>query len=179
MKLADKVNVNLLYKETQIVIPIDNKDRKEAISLVSSLQDLPMDRDIQVSVTVKRQKRSLDQNGYFWQLLGELSNKLGIDRIEVYRSYIRDYGVGIVEPIKNEAVERFVEIWEGRGIGWVTDILGESKLKGFTNVLCYYGTSVYKTNEMTRMLDALIRDCKEQGIETLTPGELERMKQNG
>ena len=37
------------------------------------------------------------------------------------------------------------------------------------------GSSQYNTREMSRLIDGLVSECKECGIETLTPEELERM----
>lgn len=37
------------------------------------------------------------------------------------------------------------------------------------------GSSGYDTREMSHLIDGLVRECKEMGIETLPPEELERM----
>ena len=39
------------------------------------------------------------------------------------------------------------------------------------------GSSRYDSAEMAHLLDGLISECKQLGIETATPEELERMKQ--
>ena len=39
------------------------------------------------------------------------------------------------------------------------------------------GSSTYNTEEMSKLIDGLVSECKEQGIETLPPEELERMMQ--
>lgn len=39
------------------------------------------------------------------------------------------------------------------------------------------GSSSFCTAEMSALLDLLIADCKEQGIETLSQDEIERMRQ--
>ena len=49
---------------------------------------------------------------------------------------------------------------------------GESKLEGYVNVISYYGSSEYDTAQMSRLIDLLIAECREQGIETKTPAEL-------
>jgi hypothetical protein len=38
------------------------------------------------------------------------------------------------------------------------------------------GTSLYNTSEMARFIDMVVQEAKEEGIETLPPAELERMK---
>ena len=37
------------------------------------------------------------------------------------------------------------------------------------------GSSTYDTKEMSELINGLVSECKEQGIETLTPDELARM----
>lgn len=40
----------------------------------------------------------------------------------------------------------------------------------------YRGSSTYDTAEMSRLIEGIIEECKEQGIETATPEELARMQ---
>ena len=120
-----------------------------------------------------RKKRSLDANAYFWTLCGKLAAKVGLPKEEVYRSLIRDVGDNYeVLPIRNDAVEKWIEAWQGKGIGWVCEVLGESKLSGYTNVITYYGSSTYDTQQMSRLIEMMVHECKLQGIETMTPAEL-------
>lgn len=125
-----------------------------------------------------REKRSLDANAYAWVLMGKLAAKLRITKSEVYRQYIREIGDNFEPvPVRDGAVETWAGNWEGKGTGWVCDILGPSKLEGYTVVNCYYGSSTYDTRQMSALLDAIIHDCKAQGIETATPEELARLKE--
>ena len=39
------------------------------------------------------------------------------------------------------------------------------------------GSHTYSTEEMARLIDGTVQEAKDLGIETLTPDELERMKQ--
>ena len=41
---------------------------------------------------------------------------------------------------------------------------------------CYFGSSTYNTKEMSVLIDGIVYEAKELGIETLPPDELERMK---
>ena len=97
--------------------------------------------------------------------------------MELYRFYIKDYGVYNIVPIRQDAVKRWVENWEKNGSGWVCESIGKSKFQGYENIKCFFGSSTYNTKEMSRLIDAVVKDCKENGIETMTPSELERLKQ--
>ena len=121
----------------------------------------------------KTKKRSLDANAYFWILCGKLAAKVGLPKEDVYRNLIKDVGDNYeVLPIRDDAVEKWVEAWQGKGIGWVCEILGKSKLPGYTNVITYYGSSSYDSTQMSRLTNLCVEECKLQGIETMTPQEL-------
>lgn len=143
--------------------------------LASYIDSLNESRDYTLTVKEYRQKRSLDANSYCWVLLDKLAERLKIEKTEIYRSYIKEIGGNnrIVCCI-DEAVDELREIWSSRGIGWVSDTL-TSKLDGCTNIVLYYGSSVYDTAQMSRLIDLVVQDCKTYGIETLPPEELNRM----
>ena len=49
--------------------------------------------------------------------------------------------------------------------------------KSYRVYLLLRGSHTYNTAEMSSLIDGTVQDAKEQGIETATPDELERMKQ--
>ena len=111
-------------------------------------------------------------------MIGKLSAKLHITPTEVYIEAIRAIGGNYyVTPIKNEAVLHYKRIWEAHGLGWICEEMGDSKLDGYTNVISYYGSSEYDTQQMSRLIDLIVMECKEQGIETMTPRELALLKE--
>lgn len=123
-----------------------------------------------------RERRSLDANAYFWTLAGKLSAKLGLSPEEIYRTMIRDVGGNYeVMPIRNDALERWKAIWQSNGLGWVCEEIGPSKHAGYTNVRNFYGSSAYDREQMSRLIEIVVQECKLQGIETLTPAELTRL----
>lgn len=124
-----------------------------------------------------RNKRSLDANAYCWVLLGKLAEKMDMKSEEIYKMEIKDIGVYEVLPIKNEAVEKFIEAWQKNGIGWPCEIIGKSKLDGYTNIKAYYGSSTYDSKQMGRLIDSIVEDCKMQGIPTDTPEQIARYKE--
>lgn len=42
-------------------------------------------------------------------------------------------------------------------------------------VTVWYGSSTYDTEQMSRLIDAVVEDCKAVGIETMTPAELDAL----
>lgn len=133
-------------------------------------------KELDIEVALHREKRSKDANAYFWQLCGKLSAVLRIPPVEIYRRYIRDIGGNyVVVPIREEGVDLFCYTWEHergkRKLGWLTETF-PSKIAGYVNVKAFYGSSTYDTAQMGRLIDFLVEDCKENGIETRTPNEI-------
>lgn len=146
------------------------------MEFVNSLED---GKEYELTISNMVKKRSNDANRYFWELVGKLSEKIKVSPEDIYRTYIRDIGGNYeVMPIREDAVDTWMKNWRSRGIGWQCDILGESKFRGYTNVICYYGSSTYNSKQFSRLIELCIEDCKAQGIETMTPTELASLIEN-
>ena len=127
-----------------------------------------------VEIKEHKNHRSLDANAYLWVLLTKLQDKLSIPKEELYKNYIQKIGSSEILPVKNEAVDKFREAWQRNGLGWITETT-KSKLDGFTNVIAYYGSSSYNTAEMSRLINEVVDDCKEQNIETKSNNEINNL----
>ena len=134
------------------------------------------DKELKVQVSVWRQDRSLNANNYCWKLLDEIAQRMHSTKEEVYQEIISKVGVFEILPIRNEAVDNFVEKWQSRGLGWVCNIMRDSKIPNYTNVIAYYGSSVYNTKEMSRLIDEVVQEAQGLGIQTKTPQELAELK---
>lgn len=134
-------------------------------------------QELDIEIKKQRKRRSLDANAYFWVLAGKLAGKLQISPIEVYRHYIPDIGGNYETVTVAEAgADKLREMWSAHGKGWLTEALS-AHYRGYVTLLLYYGSSTYDTAQMSRLIDLIVDDCKEQGIETLTPDKLDAMKE--
>jgi hypothetical protein len=80
--------------------------------------------------------------------------------------------------VREDAISSFSEVWSGKGIAWFTEDVGKCKtLDGYHTILAYYGSSEYDSKQMARLIEEVVDECKEQGIETMTPAELEELIQ--
>ena len=135
---------------------------------------LEQEKDKQFEIKLYKPRRSLDSNAYCWLLLGKLQEALKIPKEDIYRDLIKNIGSYEIIPIKNEALDKFRSAWSKNGIGWITETT-PSKLDGFTNVLAYYGSSTYNTSEMSKLIDLIVQECQQLGIETKNPAELKSL----
>lgn len=151
-------------------------EKIKAIAWLSSYIDsLDDEKKYKIEVKEHRKKRSLDANAYFWNLADKLAAVLHIAKTELYKIYIREIGGNSTTVcVQDKAVKTLVNGWGHNGLGWVTDTT-KSKIDGCTNVILYYGSSVYDTAQMSRLIDLIVQDCKEYGIETESPAELQRL----
>lgn len=158
----------------QITVPRQTENLTDIISQI--------DDGKRYNLTIKKhkEKRSLNSNAYSWKLIGELAKTLTIKDSrpitadEIYRGYIKEVGIFEIVPIRNDAVDKWLEVWTSRGLGWICETQ-TSKLENYTNVVSYYGSSVFNQSQMCRLINLIVADCKELNIQTLTPNELEEM----
>lgn len=152
----------------------------EAEGDVRGVFDKYSQKDCDIEIKKHREKRSLDANSYMWVLCDKLARKINSPKItkeEIYRTAIRE--VGIFKDFGNlseKDAETLMTAWQLLGTGWIAEQVDYEKDGEHVRIRCYYGSSKYNTKQMSRLLDWIIAECKEQGIETATPDEIARMK---
>lgn len=132
---------------------------------------------LDVTARRHREKRSLSANAYFHSLLSKIASKLGESITERKNALIAEYGQ-VDEQVKtiilaDEIDWRKIEPLHLRPTT-ATRVLDDGRLYRVYYVM--RGSHTYNTAEMSRLIDATVEQAKELGIETLTPAELERMK---
>ena len=126
------------------------------------------DKEINVDIKVWRPKRSGAANRFMWALVDKIARETGLTKEEVYRNEIKEIGgVSDVFVMVDEAVDRFCRQWETQGIGWQTEVIPVSG--GKSNVIAYYGSSTFDTGQMTQLVENLLFEAEQLGIDTDTP----------
>ena len=118
-----------------------------------------------------KRKRSLDANGYLWVLLQKIAEVLHTSKDEVYLEMLSRYGVFTHIVVKPNVVDRVKAEWR------TVRELGEVTINGKTGIQlqCFFGSSTYDSKEFSVLLDGVIHEAEELGIETLGQAEAERM----
>lgn len=140
-----------------------------AINEVNNIKDC---EKLSIKAVKHREKRSLDSNAYCWVLLQKMADKLHRDKWEIYLEMLGRYGVFTHIIVKPHMVEKVKQEWRA------VKELGEVCVNGTTGIQlqCYFGSSTYDSKEMSVLIDGVVSEARELGIETLPPDELERMK---
>jgi hypothetical protein len=168
--------IRLQYGEDdkpQIVLSLQ-MPRREAQEAVSKLKEiLSKGKYLQVEIKQYRARRSLDANAYLWVLLQKMAEILDTSKDELYLEELSRYGVFTHIIVKPNMVEKVKQEWR------TVRELGEVTVNGQTGVQlqCFFGSSSYDSKEFSVLLDGVVSDAKELEIETMTPAEIESMKQ--
>lgn len=130
-----------------------------------------------------REKRSLDANAYFWKMLDSMAealnhnNEQDVTKEEIYLEYVRRCGPFKDFKLTEDEAKTFRVAWSRLGTGWPTEQVDYSPDGENVIIRAYYGSSQYNKKQMSRLIDMAVQDAKALGIETMTPAELERLKE--
>lgn len=147
--------------------------------------DTVKDAVLSVSIKKYRKKRSLDANAYYWQLLSKLADAVKISKPHMHNIMLRRYGqaecidgkmVYVVVPDDDKGIEIANEA-ETYHIRPTSEVKTSADGCAFRTYIMLRGSSTYDTKEMSVLINGLVDECKEQGIETLTPERLKEMMQ--
>lgn len=127
-------------------------------------------KDLRVKLTKWSEKRSLDANSYLWVLCTKLAEVHNSSKDEIYEECIQKYGY-VDDPPIVVTVKSHVDMSTIDG-HWKL-IRSNGEYSGYMRIR---GSSTYTKSEMAHFLDMVVQDAKDSGVETLTPAELERMK---
>ena len=141
-------------------------------SAINEVNNIQSCEKLSIKAVKHRNKRSLHANAYCWVILQKIAEVLHQDKWNVYLEMLGKYGVFTHIIVKPNVVDKVKEEWR------TVKELGEVSVNGMTGIQlqCYFGSSTYNTKEMSVLIDGIVYEAKELGIETLPPEELERMK---
>ena len=133
-------------------------------------------------ITVKkfRRKRSIDANAYFHVLVGKIADEMAISKARCKNILIGRYGQPELLDDGSEAVMK-----ANVPVEWMLEqealhcrCIGSREEDGKELLFykIYRGSHTYDTKEMSALIDGTVAEAKDQGIETITPGQLERLK---
>lgn len=146
-------------------------------SAAGQIENLQNQDKLKIKAVRYTQKRSLDANAYFHVLVGKIADVLTISKAKAKNVLICKYGQSEYLPDGNifyyqsNAPEEYM--WEQEAIH-AMPVRYDGKL---TVYKIYRGSHTYDTKEMSVLIDGTVADAKELGIDTITPAELQEMKE--
>lgn len=125
----------------------------------------------QYEITEYHPKRSLSANAYAWALIQKIAESMTPPRSknEVYLQMLKDYGQSeFVSVLSDINVSGYFKYYEEYGKGHVEG-------REFTHYKVYKGSSEMDSREMAILIDGIIQEARQLGIETITPAEKEKL----
>ena len=147
---------------------------KVQASLIKVQQDLLKGKKIDIEIKEHREQRSLNANAYFHLLVDKLAKALNISAEECKVKMVLDYGtidtdeqglkIGfkLLESISIDKVCKYA-----KKIGTVVE-----NGRNFNQYIVYKPTHEYNSKEMATLINGVVEECKQVGIETKTPLEI-------
>lgn len=135
---------------------------------------------VALKVTKYNEKRSLNANSYYWQLLTKLAGALKISNNYCHNMMLRRYGVlaeidGMpmycVIPDTDEA-EKTADEAETYHIKPTSNVREGNDGKMYRTYMLLKGSHEMTTAEFSRLISGLVDECKQCGIETMSESEL-------
>ena len=120
-----------------------------------------------VEIKLKRARRSLNANSALWKMLGDTAKVLRTTDEELYLQALQKYGVSEYIACVPDAVDRVSRLYRlaiDRGPCYVNG-------NRMTCLQVYPGSSTYNTQEFSVLLDGVIQDAKEQGVDFLSDSD--------
>ena len=137
-----------------------------------------MEKDLRLKLTQWRNIRSLNANRYFHLLSDKLADVMKMSKPRMKNYLLYRYGQrardkdGNLAIIKSNADED--ELLEREDFHcWFYRTAPD----GVPMYVLLEHSRFYDTKEMSVLIDGVVDECKNQGIDTMTPDEIEEMKQ--
>lgn len=153
----------LLNKKQRLTLELDGDFRNK--------YDKLHDKLVEVSIKKYSEPRTLKANSYLWALVTAIGNAIRESKEEVYFQMLRDYGQGGAVSVLEQYEDKFKKSYKYH------EYLGQSELNGklFKHYRFWVGSSEYNKDEFAVLLDGIIQEAKQLGIETKSKEEIESL----
>ena len=161
----------------------DINTRKYKISIlvdtnnIDTIEELKKENKLSFELKKYRKKRSLDANAYCWVLCDmiakELSKEVITTKEEVYKEAIMQIGRFTPFIVEERALENFKRVWEKQGLGFTVQEVARKDKR--VRVNGYYGSSSYDSKEMSLLIEWIIQEAKQLGLETKSKNEIDSL----
>lgn len=151
------------------------------LQIIKLVESEPLDK--LWDIKEHKAKRSLNQNSYYWALLAKVAEKSSISRNRCHNEMLASYGqdeyvddrlVYVTIP-DNEKAEREAMEAETYHLRPTSSVMDGNDGILYRVWVMLRGSHTYNTAEMRRLLEGMIDEAKQLGIETLPEEELEML----
>lgn len=178
MIFLESPSIELLYKGTCVQIRLDKKDAAE---IVRTFSGITPGEEYDITIKKHRAGRSLNANNYHWTLCEQIARFLKTSKYQVHNQLLIDYGVDWADRdgkrtyvlMKDDDRYLSMETTHYRP----TDAIEDRKGTMYRWFVLLLPSHLMDTAQMSALIDGTVNEAKELGIDTRTPDDIERMKQ--
>lgn len=161
-----EISKDWVSNKCRITFEINENITQESIESIKGCK-------LEIKAEKYKEKRSLNANAYAWVLMQKIAEAIHSDKWTVYLEMLKKYSRDFTFVIcKEKAIDKLKELYR------TCVDLGEVNVNGTEGhqMQVFFGSSTFDTKAMSVFIDGIVSECKELGIETMTPAELEKMK---
>ena len=157
-----------------ISISFPSKRAVVAFEMAAAPEDVEkyQNKDLDITFEEHREKRSLSANSYFHVLCDKLRQAMQISMAECKNHLIAAYGQVLYLEGQQAVIKTNVPPEEMYQAEYLHTWLIKVGTDGAYWYRVYRGSSTYDTAEMSKLIDGTVTECKAQGIETMSKGQL-------
>lgn len=132
------------------------------------------DRVKKFDIEEHKEKRSLNANSYCWLLCTKIADKLTnnynpLTKEDVYIKMLKSYGQSLMIPVqKGTKPDGYFKYHSYNGRNVVN-------VKAADWYIVYKGSSEYNTYEMSVLINGIVQECQNLGIETKSKEEIDSL----
>jgi sensor domain CHASE-containing protein len=156
------IQTDYLTGEAVILFTVNEK---VALAGVDKIKDIER---LRIKAVQYREKRSLDANGLLWACLSDIAAALRADKWDIYLQMLKRYGQYTYICVKPKMVEAVKMQWRECEVVGNVNINGQEAVQ----MLVYFGSSTYNTQEFSVLLDGVVSEMKEMGLPLPMPGDM-------
>lgn len=155
------VNIDFISGAPKVTLAINEKT-----AFLQGYDELKDHEKLSIEIKPYRAKRSLDANSFFWAACTVIANALRTSKDAVYFDMLRRYGQGFVVKVPNQHIEKFKRTY--KYVEPHDALPVEDKAQYFR---VWLGSSTYDSTEMSILIDGVLSEIKEMGLDFVSEEE--------
>ena len=147
---------------------LTNKTKEDIKQIVENLDE---SKKYDVKISYHIEKRTLTANAYYWVLVNKIANVLQTSKEEVHEKMIKRYSqreyISVLEQVD---IEKYGIRYYDEGVNFTQNG------KRFKSYIIYENSSDMNKLEFSILVEGIVSEAQEMGIETLTPEQIALLK---
>lgn len=161
MRFTERPSIEPLFKETRVVLHIDNRYRGDIIKQIEKISEL--NKDYGLEIKKKRTEGETTAQGYIWSMINKIADKRNMAPEAVYKDFVKkNINSVIVYFTSMGEAKRAKAEWEERGLGYT--VLQMIDYKEYVKCERIRGYTGWNFQETENFIQVLEKECNSLNI---------------